>query len=194
MPGATACSPCPSGSTTTDTGAVDVAECLCLPGYTPGLDLDPWCQGKPMSRSLRGADRSAVDSRRPCRLCCAMRDHVGGLAACAPNTFKAELGNSSCVPCAAGAVTGPGVSTVCVCDAGFGGSAGDACVACSTTQYKAAIGDGPCSACPDNSSALAVEAVNTTECVCWPGYFGLSGTPCEGRPSVRPWTPPARKL
>ena len=78
-------------------------------------------------------------------------------------------------------------SDTCVCEAGYYRSSGT-CIVCAQSEFKAAIGDQPCTPCGNNFDSLP-GAIAQTECLCLPGYTlnGASCEPCAGN-KYKPFT------
>jgi len=99
-------------------------------------------------------------------------DTLQGCVECPVNTFKAGAGNalSTCQTCPANSrTTGGGVTDAsgCVCDAGYAGEDGAACVPCPAGSYSY---DRTCVQCPAGSSSAALSAT-ISDCVCTEGNF-----------------------
>jgi len=84
--------------------------------------------------------------------------------------------------------------TSCLCNAGFGGSGRSDCKSCVAGKYKGETSSIPCTSCPTNMYATAVQAVSIatcspcpegsvsipgeTICFCAAGFTGPDGGPC----------------
>lgn len=127
---------------------------------------------------------------------------------CVVDTFKAEVGNSSCIQCPtqsfsaanAGSCTFCGENSIweqssrtCICSAGFEMS-GTSCVGCKIATFKSTSGNRSCSICPENFYASKTGSTacipcgqfssarsGSASCLCNPGFSPSSSgacTPC----------------
>jgi hypothetical protein len=86
-------------------------------------------------------------------------------------TYKDAAGNASCSPCPSISSSPAGSVEIqaCLCNAGYTGPNGGACVSCGAGTYKDAAGNASCSPCPGNSSSPA-GSVEIQACLCNAGY------------------------
>ena len=162
------CTPCIQGKYSPDTAAVDIETCRDCPQY---------------SYSPTGSE-----SDRNCT-CNAGYTGDNGAACipCSAGTFKAVNGSSSCLACANGTyssgvaqiseevcvscpnhTSSPSASveiSMCICNGGYTGPDGAACVAC-VGGWKSERGSSPCIDCAAGKYAL--EAAGTLEAICYP--------------------------
>lgn len=140
--GASACSVCPRGKTTTALGATVCKDCTgnassaaglcyCLPGFTGAADEGGLCTACPQGQ-FKASNGSAA-----CDLCPA-------------NTFSAAKGaisESVCSTCPANSTSAAGAGA-CLCSPGFTRDGASApCQQCAAGTFKSAPGDSQCEAC-----------------------------------------------
>ena len=175
---AKACTPCPEGTLTYETGLTDVVDCPCRPGYHRHFGVCTACElgtykaepenrfnslpctpCPPFETTLQTARANASDC-----LCWPGYERVGGAGAC-------QL--TECLAGSAPVLTQSAAS--CQCAPGFyfvqnlpNGSV--FCAACGDGFFKDFIGnDLSCTSCGSNTVSLAPRA-NRTACACAPDY------------------------
>ena len=198
------CCTCRANTMTSSIAAVHASSCLCIAGYG-GSACNPCSVGtyKP-STSLQhctscpeGATtvhmRSITEED-----CVANVGYYGSIAEgftkCAPGSYAATTGMTSCIQCPLGAVSVEGASSlqeckcelegwrtlsdnICTCLPGYARDLHNMCRLCQSGFYCPGS-DFPAHACPANSISHA-GASNITECVCEAGYTGVDGGPCS---------------
>ena len=105
----------------------------------------------------------------------------GPCAECARGTYKDWLGSQACTVCPVytnTAGTGSALLSQCVCNTGYTGPDGIACVACVPGKYKDVTGSTSCPTCPTSTeSAIASNSISL--CQCMPSFTGPDGGPCQ---------------
>jgi hypothetical protein len=167
----TACAAGTGASCTWDAGGCNIAsDCRCNIG-TFGEGGGP-CT--PCHENSGATCTSMAHSARYCRVdkeCYCNVGYAGPAfgtvcTACAAGTYKATIGNGAvCIACPADHTSpiASNSSAACVpspCNAGYTGSNGGPCVACTAGKYKATTGSAACDTCPTDT----VSAAGTTAC------------------------------
>ena len=135
-----------------------------------------------------------------------MAESIVFTEACPQNTYKAELGNTGCLPCPLQS-TSPVASTglqACKCNANLirksdgscdrvcaagseartGNDTITACAPCRPSYYKSEAGEQPCTACPANSFSTLSNQVSITSCLCLQGFLWNAQTQvCDACPA-----------
>jgi hypothetical protein len=172
------CTKCPDFSTTDGPGSVNSSQCLTLAGYgyeNGGIaicDYGSWSAGhsqNPCTYCGDGYNTSAdgvaatqgATSGSQCIVSGGFTPMAdgSGLKPCPADTYKALLGNSSCVQCPAGTITtvmqaADAISHCDACRPGFGSASINAsapsCSICGSGYYSPGrvVGGSPCQACP----------------------------------------------
>ena len=126
---ATACTTCPSGSTTETGNNLNITGCKCPPGYEGNASAGVAC-----SQCLAGKFKMDLGGSTGC-------------VACASNSFASQPGAAECVVCGQGQA-GAADRTTCVCAAEFGyDAATGVCTRCVDPFYKWEIGTVACREC-----------------------------------------------
>jgi hypothetical protein len=135
-----------------------------------------------------------------------MAENIVFAEACPANTYKAEMGNSGCMPCppeSSSPVASTGLQA-CICNANLikksDGScdrvcaAGSeartnnqtetACAPCRPSYYKSDAGEQACTACPANSFSTMSNQISITSCLCNQGFLWNTTTQvCDACPA-----------
>ena len=185
---ATECTVCPIGSTTMSMGSASPSDCVARPGWTVSDSTGNF------ERCVVGTFKAAVGnaSCTSCfpdlttstsgataqSACVATAGHYvdptsGAVVPCPLSTFKAAIGNTSCLGCPDHTLTAATAATsadACLAMAGY--YTVDSTVApCPIGSFKASVGSGSCTSCPEGATTLAVAAESASECVAAPGWF-----------------------
>ena len=135
-----------------------------------------------------------------------MAENIVFAEACPENTYKAEMGNSGCMPCppkSSSPVASTGLEAcICnanlikksdgscdrVCAAGFEARTGNdtitACAACRPSYYKSEEGEHACTQCPSNSFSASSNQISILSCLCIQGYIWNATTQnCDACPA-----------
>jgi len=176
------------------------SDCLCNAGYeSTGEDNCTACAlGKAKAYGLGNCigclENMQPDFESMCQCNAGYRELDNACSACEKGTYKSTLGNSSiaiadcdpvekfspltgtikpsCCKCQPNRTTldvGSNQSSSCLCNAGFGGSD---CHACAHGTYKSNVSMHDCMSCPKGSTTLSTSAINISDCVSAPGYYG----------------------
>jgi hypothetical protein len=203
--GSAACTSCPANSGHLLIAQTLSTACVCFKGYTnnqidsmiiPYTDHCKACHwhyykstnGSASCTSCPENSGHSLTAQVDISPCLCFRGYSGfaGLdgqpcSECAVGTFKDFYGNGLCTACPNGSTT---TSTSarwiadCQCNVGFSGPDGGTCIACSQSTFKATIGSGSCSGCPENSGHI-LTAQSSNVCVCNLGYTGANGVACS---------------
>ena len=201
--GSAACSRCPENS---DSAPASTAQssCLCNKGYSgpsegPCAACEPG-KYKPGAGSAEcescpeHATPSSDSAAASCECMSGYRLADGVCGACAVGTFKEQAGNASlagegcfqqdnccqCPPNRTTLSTGTVQSGECLCLAGFGGAA---CQACATGSYKTDVSMLECASCPLGATTLQTRSSAVSDCVAAKGHYGnvtAGFAPCPG--------------
>ena len=167
------CMPC-ALNTDAPASSTAPANCKCLAGYSGGTD------GQACAACVAGSYKTNTGT--------------GTCTQCAANMFSTTGAQttSTCTGCPLNSKSpaGSDEATDCVCDAGYTGANGAACLPCVSGTYKTAPGSQVCTLCGNNtySSAVAATAANTcavcqgnsmsvmgsdewSDCKCLPGFL-----------------------
>jgi hypothetical protein len=170
--GTNACADCGAGKYSAATGATAAGTCQACPGggLSPaGSDALGDCVAAVCAAGSTGPDGG------PCTACAAgkFKTATGSAACtdCGAGNYSAAVGAtaaSTCLACPASSLSpsGSGVSTNCVCIAGFSGPDGGACTACAAGKYKPAAGSAPCTDCLANSYHALTGRTAASACQC----------------------------
>ena len=170
--GTNACADCGAGKYSAATGATAAGTCQACPGggLSPaGSDALGDCVAAVCAAGSTGPDGG------PCTACAAGKfkadTGAGTCTACGAGNYSAAVGAtaaSTCLACPASSLSpsGSGVSTNCVCIAGFSGPDGGACTACAAGKYKPAAGSAPCTDCLANSYHALTGRTAASACQC----------------------------
>jgi hypothetical protein len=101
-------------------------------------------------------------------------------SACAPGTYKDQVGTAPCVRCVNNSGTGGSTASTeishCLCNKGYEGtltSPTSICTECPVDKYKQNYGTIPCAQCVDHASTNGrTGSVAVSKCYCKPGYQG----------------------
>ena len=174
--GASACAVCPAGTQASEGKAVCCADanaqgsdggsdCVCNAGYTP-LDT---ASGSVTCAPCSAGKFKSVPGSEACSLCTS-------------NTYSAATGaktSSTCAACPTGTNAPEGRSVCCedanaqgsadggpdcLCNAGFSGKGGGACVACAAGSFKPSLGEAPCTICGSGKYSTSTAATNSSLC------------------------------
>ena len=208
---ASSCSSCASNSTTDGViGRSSSTSCSCLAGYF-GTVGHLSCQACPAdtykassgngactlcTRCSANTTTAGLAGQSTASSCVCLPGYYGLQSVCSmcpKDTYKVSSGNGAvqdvCTPCLEGSTTGNILGAVsasqCICGRGFVRS-GQICVPCTSNTFKDSIQDSTqCTACGDNSTTAGnIGSINSTACVCKPGYYGLSGhLSCQACPT-----------
>ena len=74
-----------------------------------------------------------------------------------------RIGSQDCVTCPANSDTSTSASSLCLCKAGYTGTAG-ACLACARGSYKSILGSASCSMCRPGSYSNGDATVRCIDC------------------------------
>ncbi|EKX31555.1 hypothetical protein GUITHDRAFT_149224 [Guillardia theta CCMP2712] len=185
--GQTVCESCSPGFTTEVIAATSEDDCLCPPGTGQEIDavLGAVCRPCPLGtyKAVAGASGCReclltkttlqTSSTSPFDCVCLpafQPDVAGNCYPCPEGHYKAEAGNSPCIPCVNGVISSDG--TACICARGYAGSSPtgtETCTACPAGMSKPFTGPGECSAClpgqysPNPASSACID--------CAPGFF-----------------------
>ena len=178
-PGATAaCTPCPKGYDTQDTGNTECTPCAV--GYFKATNALESCTAAPFGTFV---NTSAAFSYTPC----AVGTFNGKTAQdscdpCPPGQYANTLGSKSCKTCPAGTFSAGQSATCKACSAGFYAPAGSAaCSPCKPGFYAPAARAGTCSLCPKGNQCPS--PATSAPKACSLGYFSAKDgqklcTPC----------------
>jgi hypothetical protein len=172
---AKACTPCPEGTLTYETGLTDVVDCPCRPGYHRHFGVCTACG--------LGTYKAEVEDHfnsLPCTLCPELETTLQTARAnasdcvCEPG-YERLHGTCQLTACAAGStlvITGHAAS--CQCAPGFeykstltNGSV--VCAACANSKFKDHVANADCASCGLHTVSYAPRA-NHTACACAPDY------------------------
>ena len=159
------CNACPSGRTTSHSGATTCDVLLCDNGNDccgPGLFLNASkCTACPEGRYSHA--KSSARSCLPCRA----------------GTFASDAGQTTCTPCDGDALSAEGQATcpftASTCPSGtFADSISSACTTCVVGMYNDEPGQSACKACPAGRFGSGIRVSKKTLAVactsCAPGY------------------------
>jgi hypothetical protein len=167
-----ACADCGAGKYSAATGATAAGTCQACPGggLSPaGSDALGDCVASACAAGSTGPDGG------PCTACAAGKfttdTGAATCTACGAGNYSATVEATSAATCAdcpsnSQFPSGSGVSTNCVCIAGFSGPDGGACAACVAGKYKPAAGSAPCFDCLANSHHALTGRTAASACQC----------------------------
>jgi hypothetical protein len=146
------CIPCPS-NTDAPASSTAPANCRCLAGYSGVTD------GQACAPCVKGSYKTSPGT--------------GTCTQCAANFFSTTGAQttSTCSSCPENSKSpaGSDEATDCVCDAGYTGANGAACLPCVSGTYKTAPGSQVCTLCGNNTYSRAVAATLANTCVACQG-------------------------
>lgn len=195
------CTTCPVGSTTTETGADEVADCECAAGYTgSGGSTCTECDANSYKSSVGNVACDACNtgatsptgSTATTHCACTVSGYTGANGTqcvcdlghtgtdceqCDVNTYKDVTGDAACSDCDPNAISPAGstASTACQCDVGYHGQNGGLCTECDANYYKDSVGDALCTGCPNNTHSLAASD-SRDDCLADAGYYGFGSS------------------
>ena len=151
--GSSTCSLCPAGKYSSLTSAVSVDDCV-------GCDAGTYstAQGAPTSTTCTACGSGKYSTT------------VGGSA----------VGVCQTCPAYSNSVTGSPSQSNCVCNAGYSGSNGGPCTACTAGVWCL---NGKQNQCPLNSNSPALSSL-LSQCLCIPGYYGDAMLPTPDSATV----------
>ena len=178
-PGATAaCTPCPKGYDTQDTGNTECTPCAV--GYFKATNALESCTAAPAGTFV---NTSAAFSYTPCAVgTFNSKTAQDSCDPCPPGQYANTLGSKSCKTCPAGTFSAGQASTCKACSAGYYAPAGSAaCSPCKPGYYASAARVGTCSLCPKGKQCPSPGTKTPVQCA--KGYYSAKDgqklcTPC----------------
>ncbi len=162
----TACTSCPSHSSSAVQPATNVSACICPNNSTLATD-------KSVCNCALGYEWNGVS----CSACSAKfyKDALGDGPTFSVVALPPAIALSQC-QCP---INSRLLSGVCQCDAGYAGvvtAFGLSCVVCDGSSFKGSVGNGGCSSCPGFATVAAPPATSSVQCACPTNSSVLSGS------------------
>ena len=177
---------CPEHTSTVASGALSVAECVCVAGYFMQEDKCKLCPADTYQATLGGSCTTCPSNAMSApgsslQTDCLCKQGFKGAdgthcTPCAVAQYKDVDGSGECFVCPANTTssTASTQKSDCMCLPGLVGPAGGPCLPCPESTYES---QGVCVNCPPNTFApkgsLAIES-----CECKLGFSGPSPGPC----------------
>jgi len=192
------CLGCPADSSSPAGSSV----CTCNPGYSgPDNAQCTACKAGEYKEASGSAacteclpntlSATASTDHKACRCLAGYTGEDGGpCAACETGTYKPGAGSARCESCPSYATPSSDSAAVsCECEAGYRLGEDGWCGACAVGTFKERAGNASdafqgcvqqdkCCRCQANHTTVSVGTVQSQDCLCVPGYGGISCHPC----------------